>query len=327
MSIDELVGGATWQMTQPFGRTPFSTGQGATMYAYGTHFGLAWGTHPGIDIGIEIKTPLYSPVDGEVLITGGTTVFTNVVGGTSPQTGQLKIKMDSGNHVILGHMRRIDVQVGQRVTAGQYVGVSGYNNGNHVHVEIRVPDTACDAGFRIVDPIGIILSRASEPKLAALRFFKVASAKLNGLQALPVYDQPRTDAESSGEYGDGDVIPCHNVILAQMVKPEERAWGQISGGTLSGKWAYLGYTTEVRSGGDGVDFYVVTTNVKNIRIAPDSTHPPVGYYTRGAILPISEVIDGEEVDPGQKAWGKFAYGPFEGQWAFLASHSTLRLTS
>jgi len=321
ISIDELVGGALWRLTQPFGQTFFSTHNGASMYTYGTFYGLQSGTHPGVDIGIPVKTPLYSPVSGEVIIAGGTTVFINVIGGANPQTGQLKIKTDNGSHVILGHLRRIDVEPGQRVVAGQYVGLSGHNNGDHVHVEIRVPDGDLSSGFRIVNPIGVILSEDPPPQAVQLRLFRV-----DDVVVLFVYDQPSMDLESRGDYRRGEVIPCHTVIVAQEVEPGERSWGQTSGGAFSGKWAYLGYTREVRPGDDGVDFYVVTTNVKNIRISPDSKQPAVGAYVRGSILPISEVVVGEEVDPGQKAWGKLAQGPFKGLFAYLGSNSTLKLT-
>jgi murein DD-endopeptidase MepM/ murein hydrolase activator NlpD len=282
---------------------------------------LEWGTHPGVDIGIPVKTPLYSPVSGEVMLAGGTAVFINVIGGTSPQTGQLKIRTDNGSHVILGHLRRIDVEPGQRVEVGQYVGLSGHNNGDHVHVEIRVPDAHLSSGFRIINPIGTILSEDAPPQAVRLRLFRV-----DDVATLPVYDQPSIDLESRGDYRRGEVIPCHTVIVAQEVKPGERAWGQTSGGAFSDKWVYLGYTREVRPGNGDVAFYVVTTNLKNIRLSPDATQPAVGTYVRGSILPISEVVDGEEVDPGQTAWGKIAHGPFEGLFAFLGSNSTLKLT-
>ncbi|MBV9787779.1 MAG: M23 family metallopeptidase [Chloroflexi bacterium] len=319
ISIDDLVGNVSWSITQKFGKTSFSISH-AGWYAYGIHYGLEWGTHPGLDIAIPVLTPLFSPVSGEVILSGGTSVFTNVVGGTDPQTGQLKIRTDDGSHVILGHMRRIDVKEGERVDQGQHVGLSGYNNGPHVHVEIRIPDASLDSGLRIVSPIGSILSENPISQPTRPRLFRVDA------DVLSVHDQPLMDIQSPGEYQRGEVIPCNTVALAQEVKPGERAWGQISGGDFAGKWVYLGFTTEVRPGDNGVQFYIVTANTKNIRISPDSSVPAVGVYTRGSILPIDEVVDGEVVDPGQRAWGKIAQGPFEGRWAYLGSQSTLKLT-
>lgn len=321
ISIDALVGGVAWHMTQPFGKTFFSTHGGAALYVYGTFYGLESGTHPGVDVGIPVKTPLYSPVGGEVLVAGGTAVFSNIIGGTNPQTGQLKIKTDDGSHVILGHLRKIDVKKGDRVAEGDYVGLSGHQNGDHVHVEIRVPDTHLASGFRIVNPIGVILSEDGALLEPHLRFFRV-----DDVAALSVFDQPQMDTDSRGDYLRGEVIPCHTVIVAQEVEPGERAWGQTSGGAFSGKWAYLGFTNEVHAGDNGVDLYIVTTNVKNIRVTPDSTQPPIVAYPRGSILPISTVVEGEVVDPGQNEWGQLASGPFAGRFAFLGSNSTRKVT-
>ncbi len=210
MSIDELVGGVSWNMTQPFGKTTFAK-QNPTLYAYGPHYGLDLGTHPGVDIGIEVRTPLFSPVSGKVIVACATPVFTNVIGKTNPGTGQLKIETDDGNHVILGHLRRIDVEKDQRVDEGEYVGLSGYQNGPHVHVEIRVPDANLSSKYRIVNPIGRILRMVATPQPVKLRLFRV------DVDVLSVYDQPRMDIESRGEYRRGEVIPCDTVKLAQEV--------------------------------------------------------------------------------------------------------------
>ena len=321
ISIDEMVGGADWRMTQTFGKTAFSTTAGAMWYTYATSFCLEAGTHPGLDIGVALKTPLYSPVAGTVIVAGGVSAFSRQNLGTTSHTGQLKIEMDNGNHVILGHMRKIEVDVGDRVEERQYVGLSGRQNGAHVHLELRVPDAACLAGFRIVNPIDKIVSEHGSPQVEPIRLFRV------DVETLPVYEEPSTSETTPGSYLHGEIVACHrHVILAQRVEPGERAWGNISGGPYAGKWAFLGFTTEVRSVQGGVEYFAVTTNVKNIRLTPDSQQPPVGTYTRGSVLPIGEVKDGEEVDPGQRAWGKIASGPHIGKWAYLGSNSTLKLT-
>jgi len=49
-------------------------------------------------------------------------------------------------------MHQIDVKVGDKVTAGQYVGLSGTENGAHTHVEYRIPDSSTSSGQRLVDP-------------------------------------------------------------------------------------------------------------------------------------------------------------------------------
>lgn len=50
-------------------------------------------------------------------------------------------------------MRNINVQVGQRVTAGMTVGSSGSFNGDHLHYEIRkYTPGATSSGYTAVDP-------------------------------------------------------------------------------------------------------------------------------------------------------------------------------
>lgn len=92
-------------------------------------------SHPGMDIGMPYGTGLFSPVNGEVVIAGGSGYYNNDLGGG----GELRIKIDgSDDIVILGHMSQIDVVVGQRVFVGQPVGASGTaGSGAHLHLEYR----------------------------------------------------------------------------------------------------------------------------------------------------------------------------------------------
>jgi murein DD-endopeptidase MepM/ murein hydrolase activator NlpD len=62
----------------------------------------------------------------------------------------LMIETDDGNQLILGHMGLIAVVYGQRVEIGQYVGLSGGYNGDHLHLETR--ELAPWGGYRAVDP-------------------------------------------------------------------------------------------------------------------------------------------------------------------------------
>ena len=150
MSLATIVGGRTVQVVQGHGPTPWSMGAGAWMYEYAKAFCFVG--HPGYDLGGKVGDPLYSPVSGRVTVAGGTSYYTDIRYGARAGTGQLTITLDNGHVLILGHMQRITVRVGQRVTPGMHVGEMGTNNGAHVHVEYRIPDNTCSAGQRIVDP-------------------------------------------------------------------------------------------------------------------------------------------------------------------------------
>jgi murein DD-endopeptidase MepM/ murein hydrolase activator NlpD len=135
-------------ISQEFGHTEFSV-QHYSWYAYGTDYGLDGYEHPGIDIAMPAGTPLYSPVDGVVKVAGGVPYYT-YYGNGQPGVGELLIETADGNEVILGHMGRITVQEGQRVEAGQFVGLSGGDNGDHLHLETR--EIQPWDSYRIVDP-------------------------------------------------------------------------------------------------------------------------------------------------------------------------------
>jgi murein DD-endopeptidase MepM/ murein hydrolase activator NlpD len=139
-------------LSQEFGHTEFSISH-ASWYNYGTAYGLDGYEHPGLDIGMPAGTQLYSPVSGAVKIAGGVPYFT-FYGNGQRGVGELLIVTDSGDEVVLGHMGRIAVTEGQRVEVGDFVGLSGGDNGDHLHLEVR---QWTGGGMRIVDPRQSIL--------------------------------------------------------------------------------------------------------------------------------------------------------------------------
>lgn len=143
--------GSPFPVTQEFGPTPFSLGEGAWMYEYSVGLLGTYG-HPALDIGMPIGTRLYTPMAGTVVVAGGSGSYLDDNYQNTPQTGELRIQLDNGHQIVLGHTSAIHVTVGQRLEAGQYVGLSGTANGPHVHVEYVVPDTSMSSGWRAVDP-------------------------------------------------------------------------------------------------------------------------------------------------------------------------------
>jgi hypothetical protein len=139
-----IWGGLSFPISQEYGHTDFSLAQ-ETLYLYGLGLGLDGRAHPGLDIGMPAGTYLYSPVNGTVVISGGVPYYT-YYGNGEPGVGELLIETDSGDQVILGHMAAIAVSAGQRVTTGQFVGLSGGENGDHLHLETRA------YGILAVDP-------------------------------------------------------------------------------------------------------------------------------------------------------------------------------
>lgn len=157
---------AIWQgfdvpITQEYGWTEFARNAGS-YYNYGAEYtvdGQPMG-HPGVDVGTAFKTPLYTPVNGTVVCGG--TFFSNGEDGCSAYTsspmgahgGRFQIKLDNGDMLILGHMFDVVVEPGQYIQAGTLVGYSGYENGDHVHVEYRkYAPGVTSTGYLMVNPI------------------------------------------------------------------------------------------------------------------------------------------------------------------------------
>jgi murein DD-endopeptidase MepM/ murein hydrolase activator NlpD len=154
--LTAIWGYLDFPISQEYGHTPFSLSR-PDWYWYGRFLGLDGYAHPGLDIGMPAGTPLYSPVNGTVTVSGGTGYYT-FYGNGGPGVGQLSIVTDEGHEVILGHMGRITVEAGDRVSVGQFVGLSGGMNGDHLHLETR--ERQAGGYFRVVDPRGSFLIRA-----------------------------------------------------------------------------------------------------------------------------------------------------------------------
>ena len=92
----------------------------------------AWeACHPGIDIGVPAGTPIRAAGSGNVVIAGWVSGYGNYT----------CIDHGGGISTCYGHQSRIEVSVGQHVTQGQVIGLSGCTGlcfGDHLHFEVRI---------------------------------------------------------------------------------------------------------------------------------------------------------------------------------------------
>jgi murein DD-endopeptidase MepM/ murein hydrolase activator NlpD len=109
------------------------------------------GSHNGLDWGCAIGTPIYATADGQVTV------------AQEDKSGyglHVRIQHD-GFLSIYAHLSQLRVQPGDRVTAGQTIGLSG-NTGNstgpHLHFEIRLIPDRCTS---TVDPLFYLNSQAA----------------------------------------------------------------------------------------------------------------------------------------------------------------------
>ncbi|QLJ04487.1 M23 family metallopeptidase [Streptomyces sp. NEAU-sy36] len=103
------------------------------------------GSHTGIDFHAAGGTPVHAVGVGTVVSTGWGGAYGN----------QIVIRMADGMYTQYGHLSSIGVTVGQQVTAGQQIGLSGATGnvtGPHLHFEARTsPDYGSD-----VDPVAYL---------------------------------------------------------------------------------------------------------------------------------------------------------------------------
>ena len=107
-------------------------------YVFTSGFGPRWGTtHCGIDLAVPTGTSVKAAADGNVIQSGWNGGY-----GIS-----VYIQHDDGSITRYGHMSETLVSVGQRVSQGDLIGLSGStgdSTGPHVHFEIRIDDQAVD---------------------------------------------------------------------------------------------------------------------------------------------------------------------------------------
>lgn len=98
-------------------------------------FGRGYRRHEGQDMAGAYGSPIYSTADGVVTFTGWESGY-----------GQLiKIQHAFGIETRYGHLSKIKVTVGQRVSRGDRIGDmgnTGRSTGTHLHYEIRIGDRA-----------------------------------------------------------------------------------------------------------------------------------------------------------------------------------------
>lgn len=112
-------------------------------FRYTSGFGRRWGrAHEGIDMAAPVGTPVSATGDGVVVFAGRQGAYGNLI----------KIQHELGTETRYGHLSKIRVKTGQRVSQGDRIGDmgnTGRSTGPHLHYEVRV-------NGRAVNPMSFI---------------------------------------------------------------------------------------------------------------------------------------------------------------------------
>jgi len=112
-------------------------------FRYTSPFGRRWGRmHEGIDMAAPVGTPVYATGEGTVVFAGWQRGYGNLI----------KIQHELGTETRYGHLSKIRVKVGQKVSRGSQIGDmgnTGRSTGSHLHYEVRV-------NGRAVNPMSFI---------------------------------------------------------------------------------------------------------------------------------------------------------------------------
>ena len=107
-------------------------------FRFTSPYGQRWGRrHEGIDLAAPVGTPIFAPGEGEVIFAGWQRGYGNLI----------KIRHELGVETRYGHLSRIRVKVGQKVSRGALIGDmgnTGRSTGSHLHYEIRVNGQSVD---------------------------------------------------------------------------------------------------------------------------------------------------------------------------------------
>jgi murein DD-endopeptidase MepM/ murein hydrolase activator NlpD len=137
------------KITQPFGANP-------DIYR---RFGLPG--HEGLDIRAPMNANIYAAADGEVFQTNNGVL---PGGGTHNYGVHVRIRHNDGYQTIYAHLTRFVVSEGQRVKAGDLIGLAdstGNSTGSHLHLTLK-KDGATASGLTnypndIIDPTPFLM--------------------------------------------------------------------------------------------------------------------------------------------------------------------------
>jgi murein DD-endopeptidase MepM/ murein hydrolase activator NlpD len=221
--------------SEPYRQSPEPT------YPYGSRGDGRYVLHTGVDIANPLGTPVRAVADGEVVYSGDDAQL--AFGPRMGYYGNLIItRLDSALetepiYVLFGHLDQIKVAQGQRVSAGDVIGIVGMTGiaiGPHLHLEVRQGDI----GYPATRNPGLWLSSLPGRGTLAGRIVDEAGQPVHGERLLiyqaaapgRVWRVVKSYLESPLIQGDDAV--AENFVLPDMPAGDYRIVAGRSGGTV-----------------------------------------------------------------------------------------------
>lgn len=189
--------------------------------------------HAGIDISTNRASGIaaLSVMDGEV-------VYRNTKGGYG---NTVIIKNDDGYYCLYGHLDSYaDMQVGDRVKAGQQIGVvgsTGNSTGNHLHFEVRqgsVDGSSVDPNsIYDIDGDGVLSGGGNQ---------KMGTGSSDPNYTASSYSGGSSSSGSSGSYSGGSSGSSSGSSSGTIARSVAKRRRRIGGGSAYGYSGYSGYT-------------------------------------------------------------------------------------
>lgn len=129
-------------------RSPIKTNNLILTSDFGFRKSVGYKFHPAIDIGVPDGTPVYATADGVVDFAG----WDSAGGGN-----YVKISHTNGVFTRYLHLQSIMVKKGQKIGAGQQIGLSGHSGGDYApHLDYRISFNNSSKGEIYIDVLCMI---------------------------------------------------------------------------------------------------------------------------------------------------------------------------
>jgi len=243
--------------------------------------------HNGVDWACGVGTPIYAMDNGKV-------IRADALQGKTGYGRHIRIQHETGVS-IYGHLSKMFVGVGENVTVGQIIGLSGgaitdpacgNSTGAHLHGEFRLDgiENPVPGGYtyNAIDILPLLLSYPEDSTIVPLYSVRVTATQLN-VRTSPIINSTNIIKTVSK----GSVFPIYE---------ESNGFGRIS--KVHNEWISISTAFTVRTDSNVTRWIVTASLGLKIRQLPSLTASQIGSLKYNETFNVSQIVNGN--------WGKLA---------------------